>query len=702
MLKFMKQQRLTKDSVCLVGIPSAPGTGKSRLEVVLCTRPSQDAKAGDDANLVWRILNEEPFGKEFVAWMLESVGLGITFNHLTSYQPDIARSEQFETASRMLYTYYTNQGSQQEFADFQALLPSSLKIAPAYNLIVNDIVKLKGLKGRDEWKGFLILTLDECMNLPRFFERGGALSNLALLADVSPHFQCAFSSLSKDLAESLRTASGRPLNLVTLPRLKTRSLVELSDEVITMAVAKLCERDKTNAEAVTQTLQQLVMDTGGVPRYLQYALEAIPMMTNEHFRAFTLPTIPEMAKSDLPDYMDTLLMCTNKMPIVEDDKSRGGYLFLPFLLQAFTGTAVTNEGKVVDQMRMFGLWLSDENLVPKLEAIRITTISRHLNWLSAHPVARELISLAMEALALDGLTKGVVYNASGTTFEHLVAAVWRIRVLAFAAISYSDKPGSSQPVAKKDILEAILSANSIRDFESFTGMASLEQLLPHSINSGKVATLMRRAVKIGSTSVEKYIFAEKFTSEANRVYKPASSNNPGFDLIFSMLDEHDQPFLVLLEAKYSDWDSTTSLGIREVVAKAKLTLTEHKWVKEYLDKGQLLYVIASYRKTTETLTDLNFDAATIEDKNAVKMLTQCTVLMNRMDMTKFLTPTFANRPQFDGGFREYQRVKEEMEKERMMGQAATSTLTSTMALQGSPSLAPSRAKGRRKRSANEA
>jgi hypothetical protein len=615
-----------RERLSLPAVPAAPGTGKTRFAWLAVARGRLPGVDGEDAE--WRNAMNELDDIAFKTCIQNAVGVAVTFNCDTNVVvgEEVPR---YMIGVRMLYGHFCGINIMR-FEHFIDLLKRhdcyQVDTIAALEMIEQDAKMHHTLDGGA--KRHVILVVDEPLravttNKPggRRDELGALTTSVGQLITNFEHVHVLMTSLSGiDLVEASQTVSGRTVHFIqhfgTLSKASVECLVR--NEPCATTKAKLNDR----------RFKVVLRECLGVPRLLE---KVFKVAGEAHIDAHSAcDTIRTMVAIHFESGM----------------KYRNRMLRFDALLAALSGPWRPASDARQQKTRAAERegYLFDGKIPPLL-----------LKWWWSMDdecgQADEMHALLQAANGIYILSDEVSGAEHGPRFERQLAHLWRILTITDA-------------VSRRECDEV-----RPRTIHGILGKAQLNRssraVSPRADDTATFNRVLKDidAVQLSRPSEELDKPAASHTDvPADLVhgipYFPKDKQNPGFDFVVVEPAAGGGGVQVLVEAKFSAEEATTSpLSQAAIVEKYVKAIRGRPTVREHLLAGRLCYLIGGLRKVQEgVMRDIDTVVSAIVDAlrkgdvvqhdGLLQLVRGSLVLLTRGHTEALLTSTLSSLPPF--------------------------------------------------------
>ena len=528
---FKTRKVLDKSIGQLVAIPGSPGMGKSTMLDVLAAGAGSSTKLRQAKERLLEDLKALKPAQELVQFcdrISNAMAVSVTFNagsrraadqHLISH-PEHALSV------RLLWSHFCPKVPYSQFA----------KWFTDFNLagFSENVIQLLQAEAGDK---DIILCVDELMYVdtgprPRNQVTAGVSDILGLLGtycDEKAKIHSIVSSLCTNPLSKFQTESGRIIQFVILPRLSDASCNKIAES----QVPKSWQSTECVAEACGgvggDVARQLVRDTAGGPRFLQFVIETL-------------------RNNDVKEPSEILLKVWRFMGNLQ---SLHEIDLLDPLKKALSGKRYS--GKDMDAYVGCGLFIQSHGSVdmeyPCIPPILFKMLYKYAKEqvrLAENSMVRQLLFSCQVFLGLDTF----VMPTAPYFFERQVAHLFRIRLLLKIAegldnFSLQDLIGTPEFLWQKE--------------------------------GAKIYPLDKSSLfpvhQLSQEQLELYLSQPSIGA----FYFPKDPNFPAVDFILRLADDT----LVLVQVKFSNEDATTCVSTGDVSKCLSDLTAKHKFLRDY-------------------------------------------------------------------------------------------------------------------------
>src|SRR3989338_7614166 len=628
----------------LVVIYAGPGMGKSRFLDEIAHPTTRAQHLASLISQMPKLLPElqTTISDEVQIAIKDAIAVSITFNSTMSKVDDHkadATNRLSALALRLFYSHFVAQTM--KFSDFMnhyMAQDAVFDLNYVIECILNDIDSHhptgrrrhlflfidETYLGVDERKG------DETIDLA--FK--GFLSALGASLESHPRVHMLLTSLYWAILQNTQTATGRFIELVTLPPLKQES------------VRKIYEKDWTLSETDQkpgQILQRFFLDAAGWPRLLEHS-------------QMVVEKVKKKGRLESPFLMANLRTKLGEAPILKNFSRFAGEEscrkpFRKALVLALRGNPISVE--LHNECVATGFWLINEAqsmYIPEIAPSLIEVLN--MQKYPPDTIIVKLLQLCNLFLDYDFHP----YDFHGRLFEQQFSCWFRIRCLALVA-SFQGEPiregecvDTFKPLALMELLEC----------EQLPSPAGIRQPTP-------------RYIPLATSALKKHVFlipAEltSITCENSNLnpgifWFPTNPNFQGIDAIVSFNSKTltDQVFHLGLQFKWSSIAETgkskTPVSLNTIVTSIVNTCS-HSFLHEPISTGRFCLVFFAFTEFQKPQNCPSWDdfipilKANIAEHSLLKSperdlackLAENIYLLDKTAINQLLTPTLQDRP----------------------------------------------------------
>jgi hypothetical protein len=543
---FELHSELDKTTAPLVAVPGSPGMGKSTMLDVLAagTRSSESFRRAKQI-LLEHLKSSNPDSKfaDFCCRLSNAMAVSVTFNSGSprALDQDIIPDPVRALFVRLLWSHFCPSVLFQDFAQCFAGF--------TYSAFSQDVIDLLLTEAGDR---DIILCVDELMHVEGGKRTGevtkavsSVLTVLGIYCQKIPRIHIVISSLSANPLSEFVTESRRNIQFLNLQRLSDESCTKIAANLVPCWESRECVEGAFGG-VTADVARQFVRDTAGVPRLLQFVIEAL--RTGD--------------ARDPSQILDKIWNFMGKLP------SLFGVKLLDPLKMALSGKSYS--GQAMDVYFGCGLFVQSQG-------------SRDLGYPCIPPILfKMLYRYAIEEARLDenSMERKLLYSChvflgldtfwvpiAPYFFEKQVAHLFRIRLLLSIADGH----------------------------DSFTlqDLVGTPQFLWQR-NDGVLYPLDKTSVfpvhQLSQEELEDYVSQ----TSSGAFYLPSNPSFPAVDFILHLSDGT----LVLVQVKYSAEDAMTCVSTKDVAECLSKLTEKHK----FLQGRKMVFVFFALREGRQSFS----------------------------------------------------------------------------------------------------
>ena len=554
---FKTRKELDRSIARLVAIPGSPGMGKSTMLDVLAS--------GAGSSTILRQTKEKLFGclksgkllqefLEFCDQISNAMAVSVTFNSGSprAADEDLISDPQHAMSVRLLWSHFCPAVPYKQFAKIFTAFNR-----PSFSYNVTELL-LAEAGDRD-----IILCVDELMYVdsipgPRNEVTKGVSDILGLLGtycDKESRIHTVVSSLCAKPLSHYNTISGRVVQFVKLPRLSDASCIKIAEsQVPTSWLSTECVSEACGGVG-GDVARQLVRDTAGGPRLLQFVIESLRGADVKEPTAIMLSIWEFMGK----------LQCLAGIDLLDAlKKALSGEQYRGDDIDVYCGCGLFIQSNGSQDM--------DYPCIPPILLKLLYKYAREQLRLKENSMERQLLFSCQVFLSLDTY----VMPTAPYFFEKQVAHLFRIRLLLQIAeghnnFSLQDLIGTPEFLWQKD--------------GARTYPLDKSSLLPvHQLSQEQL----------------EYHISQPSTGA---FYFPRDPNFPAVDFILHLVDNT----LILVQVKFSKEDASTCVSTGDVAKCLSVLTAKHK----FLCNKKIVFVYFALREGRQ---NFSLDKVGVADK----------------------------------------------------------------------------------------